>query len=169
MLLIVNSPLRTSNIVPLFPLVYSDRVISSAFAYTPADLTTGSFRYLNMMSLLWGSQLGWVDPVALMKEGVEEEAEFLKEMMLFRKQQHEYVNGGQFLREVIPGGDNPVKVYPGCGKSPVVRGAVWKSSERDHKVLFLVNIDQGEHLVLLPDGTEIMMSGKQCRRLDNWH
>lgn len=166
MLLVVNSPLRTSNIVPLFPLVYSDRVITSAFAYTPADLTTGSFRYLNMMSLLWGAQLGWVDPVTLTKEGVEEEAEFLKKMMLFRKQQHEYVNGGQFLREIIPGGDNPVRIYPGYGKSPVVRGAEWKSGKRDHKVLFLVNIDQEDHRVFLPNGTEITMNGKQCRWFD---
>ncbi len=166
MLLVVNSPIRTSKLVPLFPLIYSDRVITSAFAYTPADLTTGSFRYLNMMSLLWGAQLGWVDPVVLTKENAKEEAEFLKRMMLFRKDQHEFFNGGQFLKEVIPTGDNPEKFFPNYTKSHVVRGAVWKSAKNDKKVLFLVNIDDVKHMVYLSDGKGITIDAIECLQID---
>lgn len=166
MLLVVNTPIRTSKLVPLFPLVYSDRTITSAFAYTPGDLTTGSFRFLNMMSLLWGAQLGWVDPIPLTKENAKEEADFLKEMMLFRKKQHEFFNGGHFLKEVIPTGDNPEKYYHNYTKSNVVRGSVWKSSKSDKKVLFLVNIDNANHTVNLPSGKQIEIKGKECLRLD---
>ena len=42
--------------------VYSDRVITCAYTYTPtADVTKGEFRYQNMQCFLYGSQLGWVD------------------------------------------------------------------------------------------------------------
>jgi hypothetical protein len=166
MLLIVNSPIRTSKLVPLFPLVYSDRVITSAFAYTPPDLTTGSFRYLNMMSLLWGAQLGWVDPIALTKENAKKEAEFLKKMMLFRKSHHDFFNGGYFQKEVIPTGDNPEKYYPNYARSNVVRGAEWKCVKNNKKALFLVNIDDEKHTVNLPDGKEITIEGMECLRID---
>lgn len=166
MLLIVNSPIRTSNLVPLFPLVYSDRVITSAFAYTPAALTNGSFRYLNMMSLLWGAQLGWVDPTTLMKENSEEEALFLKEMMLFRKKHHDFFNGGQFIKEFIPVGDNPEKYYPNYAKSPVVRGAIWKDNKNKRQALFLVNVDNVEHIIKLPTNKELKIEAKKCVSID---
>ncbi|MDR2425242.1 MAG: DUF6259 domain-containing protein [Prevotellaceae bacterium] len=166
MLLMVNSPIRKSNLVPLFPLVYSDRVITSAFTYTPADLTNGSFRYLNMMSLLWGAQLGWIDPIALTKENAKEEIEFFKKMMLFRKQQHQFFNGGHFLKEIIPSGDNPEKQFHNYAKSPVVRGAEWKKRRGNKKVLFLVNIDDIKHTVSLPSGKQITIDAKDCMRID---
>ena len=166
MLLVVNSPISTSKLVPLFPLVYSDRVITSAFAYTPYDLKTGAFRYLNMMSLLWGAQLGWVDPIPFTKENAKEEAEFLKTMMLFRKKQHKFFNGGVFLKEIIPSGDNPEKQFANYPKSQVVKGAEWKSRSSNKKVLFLVNIDDIKHTVNLPSGKEITIEAKECLKID---
>ena len=42
MLLTVNTPHANCSIVPLFPTVYSDRVITCAYTYTPtADVTKG--------------------------------------------------------------------------------------------------------------------------------
>lgn len=160
MFLIVNSPIRHSTLVPLFPLVYSDRVITSAFAYTPANLQNGSFRFLNMMSLLWGAQLGWVDPLPLMK--AKEEAEFLKEMMDFRKKHHDYFNGGRLIREIIPTGDNPERIYTGYTKSKVVRGAEWQNRKTKKNAVFLVNIDNSPHEVVLPNGKVVYIKAKEC-------
>jgi len=165
MLLIVNSPIKSSKLVPLFPLVYSDRAITSAYAYTPGNLTTGYFRYLNMMSLLWGAQLGWVDPISLMKEESKEELAFLKHMVDFRKKQHDFLNGGQFIKEIIPTGDNPTSKPIDYLTTCVVKGAEWKSSKSDEKVILLVNIDNKPHNVILPDGREVKIEGKQCLSL----
>lgn len=165
MLLTVNTPHNGCSIVPLFPLVYSDRVITSAFAYTPANLTTGTFRYENMQCLLWGSQLGWVDPQTLMKPESKKEADFLKDMMLFRRKQHDVLYGGRFMGEIIPKGDNPEWDIPGFGKSPVVRAAEWQSKD-GKSVILVVNIDDNKHSVELPNGEKIEIKGLQCLRIN---
>lgn len=63
-LLTVNTPHNPDcKIVPLFPQIYSDRVLTCAYTYSPyTDVTKGEFRYQNMQCFLYGSQLGWVDP-----------------------------------------------------------------------------------------------------------
>ena len=165
MLLIVNSPIRTSKLVPLFPIVYSDRVITSAFGYTPQVLTTGAFRFLNMMSLLWGAQLGWVEPIPLTKENAKIEAMFLKEMMLFRKANHEFFIGGQFMNEIIPTGDNPERFFPNFATSNVVRGARWRNEKTNREVIFLVNVDDEKRTVYLPDGQQITIEAMTCLKL----
>lgn len=161
MLLIVNSPIRHSKLVPLFPMVYSDRVITSAFAYTPGNLTTGYFRYLNMMSLLWGAQLGWVDPTTLVKDESKEEMMFLKDMVDFRKKHHEYFNGGQFIEEIIPTGDNPKRKL-GEITDHTIKAAIWKSSKSSNKKMIIVNIDNEEHIVSTPQVKDLKIGAKQC-------
>lgn len=63
-LLTVNTPHNPDcKIIPLYPLIYSDRVLTCAYTYSPyTDVRKGEFRYQNMQCFLYGSQLGWVDP-----------------------------------------------------------------------------------------------------------
>ena len=79
MLLVVNTPHEENACVikPVFPMVYSDRAVTSAFTYTPATadkMGLGDFRYELAKALLWGSQIGWVDPRPLMSERAAKEA-----------------------------------------------------------------------------------------------
>lgn len=166
MLLVVNTA-HNANIrmVPLFPIVYSDRAIYSGFAYLPSNLTDGVFRYISMQSLLWGSQLGWVNPVLLMKPESRTEAQFLKNMMLFRKKQHDLFLGGRYMQEIIPAGDNPTRDIPGYEISPVVRAAEWTSVD-GKKAILVVNMDKNKHKVYLPGNKEIEIDGLSCMRIN---
>lgn len=90
MLLVVNTPHEEDNCIirPVFPMVYSDRAVTSAFTYTPSEadkMSLGDFRYELAKALLWGSQIGWVDPIPLMSEQAVSEARFMKTLMDFRR------------------------------------------------------------------------------------
>ncbi|WP_234347300.1 DUF6259 domain-containing protein [Parabacteroides bouchesdurhonensis] len=165
MLLVVNTAHVGVKMIPLFPIVYSDRVITSGFTYIPEDLTNGSFRYISMQSLLWGSQLGWVNPVALMKPEAKNEALFLKNLMLFRRNQHDLFLGGRYLQEITLKGDNPTRDIPRYEVSPVVRAAEWLSVD-GKKVILVVNMDDSKHKVVLPDGKEVEVAGLQGVRIN---
>lgn len=162
LLLMVNTPHQNGRIVPLFPTVYSDRVMTAAFTYTPVDkLTRGDFCYENAMCFLYGSQLGWVDPTLLMNKESVKEAAFLKELINVRKKSHHIFNGGRFIEEIIPIGDNPRVEVNGFGITPVVRASKWISPE-GKTVFFVVNMDTKEHSILLPDNTrKIAMKAKK--------
>lgn len=97
---LINASVR---MVPLFPLIYSDRCIYSGYTYIPWRFDDGSLRFITMKSLLWGSQLGWVDPEMLMREENRLDAEFLKRMSAFRRRQHDLFVGGRFLARSFPG------------------------------------------------------------------
>lgn len=163
LLLMVNTPHKDGRIVPLFPTVYSNRVLTAAFTYTPTDkLTRGDFCYQNAMCFLYGSQLGWVDPTLLMREESAEEATFLKELVRVRKKCHHIFNGGTFVEEITPVGDNPTIHVKGFGKTAVVLATKWISSE-GKTVFFLVNIDKKEHSISLPDDPQkIIVKAKKA-------
>ena len=151
-LLTVNTPHREDcAIVPLYPLIYSDRVVTCAYTYSPyTDVTKGEFRYQNMQCFLYGSQLGWVDPRLLwVNDKSEYEAQFLRNLVELRKEQHDVFVGGRYLREIIPGGDNPVVAVPTFGNDYVVKAAEWLSSEAK-RVIYIVNSDNKSHEVILP-------------------
>ena len=117
MLLVVNTPHEEDNCIirPVFPMVYSDRAVTSAFTYTPSEadkMSLGDFRYELAKALLWGSQIGWVDPVPLMSEQAVSEARFMKTLTDFRRSLHDVVYGGLFIRELTPAGDNPIVKIP---------------------------------------------------------
>lgn len=165
MMLVVNSPHSASvRMVPVFPLVYSDRCIYSGFTYIPWKLNDGSFNYLTMKSLLWGSQLGWVDPVRLMRPENRREAEFLGTLAAFRKAQHDCFEGGLFKGEFVPGGDNPEVTVPGYQKTPVVMGAEWETV-KGGKAFFMVNMSSSDHEVTAPDGTKVTVKAYNAIRL----
>lgn len=164
MMLVVNGPHRPDvHMIPLFPLIYSDRCIYSGFTYIPWKLNNGSFNFLQMKSLLWGSQLGWVNPEMLFKPGCENEVLFLKNLGAFRKKQHDCFVGGRFLKEFAPVGDNPVLDVPGYQKTNVVMGAEWLNVE-GKKVIFLVNMSGEDHNVTLPDGTSVTVKAYNAVR-----
>ena len=167
-LLTVNTPHTPScKIVPLYPIIYSDRVLTTAFTYSPyTDVRNGDFRYENMMALLYGAQLGWVDPRLLWQdEKTEYEAKVLKDLADFRSKQHDVFVGGRYIREFIPEGDNPVFNVPVFGIENMVKGSEWLS--RDGKrVLFVVNSDSKPHKVTLPTGKEITMKPVSAKRFN---
>jgi hypothetical protein len=156
LLLMVNTPHENCRIVPLFPMVYSDRVLTVAFTYTPTDkLTEGDFCYENTMCFLYGSQLGWVDPVLLMRKESAGEAAFLKELVNNRKKCHNIFNGGKFVKEITPLGDNPTIDIKGFGTTTMIRATKWISRE-GKSVTFIVNMDKKEHKVTLPGDSQLI-------------
>lgn len=166
MLLVVNSPHRSyQKMVPLFPLIYSDRCIYSGFTYVPWTVNNGSFSYITMKSLLWGSQLGWISPELIMRPENRSEASFLRNLFEFRRKQHDIFLGGRFLSEFVPGGDNPVVVIPNYQETNVVMGANWESVD-GKTVMILVNMSEDSHVVTLPDGVEIVMAAFGAKRIE---
>lgn len=167
-LLTVNTPHSPDcRIVPLYPLIYSDRVITCAYTYTPyTDVTKGEFRYQNMQCFLYGSQLGWVDPRLLWKNDKSRyEAQFLKNLQDLRKKQHDVFIGGRYVREIIPQGDNPQVEIPQFGKDYVVKGAEW-ISPAGKRVMYVVNSDSSKHTVTLPNGKKITLNPISGKRID---
>lgn len=166
MMLVVNSPHSAGiRMVPLFPVVYSDRCLYSGFTYVPWKLNDGSFNYLTMKSLLWGSQLGWVNPEMLMRGENRTEQEFLKHMAAFRKSNHDVFFGGQFIRELAPEGDNPVIDIPGYQKSNVVMAAEWLSV-KGRRAYIIANMGNEARKVILPNGREVEVKAYSAVRVN---
>jgi len=160
-LLLVNTPQDGSQPVPLWSLIYADRCVMFGFQYYHASEPKNvlSFRVKNTLALLWGSQLGWINPTQILQSGCESEAAFLRDLAQFRRGLHDLIYGGRFLGEVSAVGDNPVIegnytgpfdgiIYP--LQTLAVRGALWQSAEGKRGVL-LVNLDAADHDVDLPD------------------
>ena len=167
-LLTVNTPHSPiCKIVPLYPLIYSDRTLTTAFTYSPySDVRNGDFRYENMQCLLYGAQLGWVDPRLLwVDDRSAYEAEFLKNLVEFRKKQHDVFIGGRYLREFVPEGDNPYVEIPVFGADYMVKGAEWLSRD-GRRVMYVVNSDSKPHRVTLPTGRTVDMQPISARRFD---
>lgn len=165
MMLVVNSPHGPGiEMVPLFPLIYSDRCVYSGFTYVPDVLNDGSLDYMTMKSLLWGSQLGWVDPKAILKAENAMQAKFLKDMGEFRKNNHDIFEGGRFLGEFAPGGDNPEKDIPGYQRTNLVMGAKWLSV-KGREAYILVNMDTQAHKVTLPSGRSVSVPARAAMRV----
>lgn len=160
-LLLVNTPLDGSKPVPMWSHIYSDRCIMYGFQYyttTEPHEDAMSFMFKNTLSLLWGSQIGWIQPDRMVAPGCEAQAEFLRELARFRRNQHDLIYGGRFLGEVFPNGDNPEMhnrylgpwdgvIYPLI--TPAVRGALWEGPA-GNKGVMLVNLDSKDHQVTLP-------------------
>ena len=150
MMLIVNTPHSADvRMVPLFPLVYSDRCVYSGLNYYHQQLNDGHFLYNNARSLLWGSQLGWIQPEWLMAEGNEVEIEFLKTLGDFRSGQHDLFMGGRFLRELALKGRIPEVKVMNDEVFPTVMASEWESVDGTHAIL-LVNYGPRARRVRIP-------------------
>lgn len=167
-MLMVNSPQSPDcRLVPLFPLIYSDRVVVNGFLYYPQSekINSMTFRLKSMLCLLWGSQLGWIEPQRILAPEAKAEAEFLRSLVDFRKKQHDLIYSGTFVKEFIPEGDNPVIDVAGMGKFPVVCGSVWQSEKGD-KALLLVNMDTKPHLIEIPGKSKQTINASGSLRID---
>lgn len=165
MMLVVNSPHGQGiEMVPLFPLIYSDRCIYSGFTYIPHILNDGSFDYMTMKSLLWGAQLGWIDPRAILREENAAQAEFLRTLGEFRRGSHDLFEGGRFLGEFAPGGDNPEADIPGYQRTHLVMGAEW-APIKGRNAYILVNMDIQAHKVSLPSGRNVSVPARAALRV----
>ena len=166
MMLVVNSPHNTyTRMVPLFPVAYSDRCIYSGFTYIPWRLNDGSLNYISMKSLLWGSQLGWVNPEQLMDPANRVEARFLQPLTDFRKGNHDILGGGRFLKEFVPDGDNPVVNIPNYQDSNVVMGAEWMDI-KGKKAYIAVNMSDNDRTVQMPDGRTVIVKAYGVLRVN---
>lgn len=164
MMLVVNSPHNVyTKMIPLFPLIYADRCIYSGYTYIPWRLNDGSMNFITMKSLLWGSQLGWVNPELLMNPTNRREAAFLKTLADFRKKQHDLFLGGRFMGEFIPGGDNPTQVIPNYETTPVVMAAEWESTS-GKRAWIVVNMSDADRSVMLPDGQQVAVKAFDANR-----
>ena len=166
MMLVVNGPhTPTVHMVPLFPLVYSDRCVYSGYTYIPWKLSNGSCNFIQMKSLLWGSQLCWINPVLLFSPGNEVEVQFIKTLGEFRKANHDIFVGGRFMGEFIPTGEAQAEVdVPGYYRTAVVQGARWLTVDGKEAIV-LVNMNKWSRKVTLPDGREVLVPGYGVIRL----
>ena len=159
-LLTLNTPHDIKRkIVPLYPMIYSDRVITAGYTYVPGtDVTTGAFRHINMQCFLYGSQLGWIEPRFIWaSDSTGIESQFLKTLADYRKTQHDVFNNGRYLKEYIPKGDNPTVFVPTFGTDYLVKGAKWLT-KAGNEVLYLINSDIISHKVALPNGKYVELT-----------
>lgn len=165
MMLVVNSPHNAyTTMVPLFPLIYSDRCIYSGYTYIPWRINDGSLLFITLRSLLWGSQLGWVEPKLLMNDNAKAEAMFLKNLANFRKKNHDIFLGGRFMGEFIPAGDNPTRDIPNYQTTPVVLGAEWLTV-KGKPVYVVANMSDADRKVTLPNGKKINVKAYSAERI----
>lgn len=165
MMLIVNTPHGYGvEMVPLFPLIYSDRCIYSGLNYYHEQLNDGHFLYNNARSLLWGAQLGWIQPEWLMKEENGTEIRFLKTLGTFRKANHDIFLGGRFLGEVPLGGDIPTATVMNGETFPEVMASRWLSLDGDDAVI-VVNWGGSACTVTLPDGRTVTIDACTALRI----
>ena len=164
MLLIVNTPHgKDVRMLPIFPLIYSDRAIYSGLNYYHQELNDGHFLYINSRSLLWGAQLGWVQPEWLFVPGCEREVEFLRTLGRFRARNHDVFYGGRFLGEMDFPEDLPMlSVFDG-EQYPVVMGAKWLNV-KGKMAYILVNMGSEEISVTLPDGKKTKLKAYSVLR-----
>lgn len=166
MMLIVNTPHGYgARMVPLFPLVYSDRCTYCGLNYYHQQLNDGHFLYNNARSLLWGAQLGWIQPEWLMTGENEVEISFLKTLADFRSSQHDLFLGGRFLGEVELKGDIPGITVMNNETFPVVMASKWISVKGKEAIL-IVNMGAGKMRVTLPDGTDVTMDPYSAKRIN---
>lgn len=165
MMLVVNSPhAEYMRMVPLFPLIYSDRCVYSGFTYVPWKINDGSLRYMTMKSLLWGSQLGWVEPKLLMNEANKAEAQMLKNLVKFRKDNHDIFFGGRFMGEFVPEGDNEIINVPNYQPSSVVMGACW-TDYNGKSYYVLANMSDRDRKVSVPDGRTVLVKAYNAAKI----
>lgn len=165
MMLVVNSPhVSYMRMVPLFPLIYSDRCVYSGFTYVPWKINDGSLRYMTMKSLLWGSQLGWVEPKLLMNDANKAEQVMLRNLAKFRKDNHDIFFGGRFMAEFVPEGDNETVDVPNYQPTPVVMGAEW-TDVKGKTWYVLANMSDRDRKVTLPSGKEVRIKAHNAAKV----
>lgn len=169
-LLLVNTPSIGPTPIPLWPAVYSGRVINFAFMYIPADDLEKSLPWRLKMArcFLYGAQLGWIQPRAIMAPEVSAEAEFLRNLARCRSKAHEFLVYGRFLGMVPVKGDNPRLKGWGSGSfggsypidTPAVIASSWES-EDGRRATAIVNMSDDERKVVVA-GREVAIPARDA-------
>ncbi len=155
MMLIVNTPhSKDIKMRPVFPLIYSDRAVYSGLNYYHQELSDGHFLYNNARSLLWGAQLGWIQPEWLFAEGNDVEIEFLRNLGRFRSRNHDVFYGGRFIEELAFPEDLPSMTVFDGEVFPVVMGAHWLDV-KGRDAFIVVNMSPEDRTVTLPGGKSV--------------
>jgi hypothetical protein len=155
--LLVNTPLPSGRLVPLFPAVYSGRSNTFGFQYIgyPGDFQPSPMPFRSKMArcFLWGAQLGWVQVGAMLNPAYRTEAEFLRALARCRSLVHGYLAHGRLLGEVEVTGDNPMVTINGVGtrgkyeiELPAVMATAWRAEDGTSAVA-LVNMSDADHVV----------------------
>ena len=99
-LLMCNS--TVGDMVPLYPSVYGDRVITfGSYIYPPDIEKTWPFRVKVSQMFLWGTQLGWLG-FSILEKRFEREAGYLAELAKTRVLAADYLLSGEMLRPPDP-------------------------------------------------------------------
>jgi hypothetical protein len=155
-MLLVNTHTHSGRLIPLYPAVYSDRIILFAFQHFPADDLDRVIPYRAKVAqcLLWGSQLGWIEPEQIMDPKYRKEAEYLKTLSKTRRFALNLVNYGRFLGLLEVKGDNPrvkgtgAATFGGTYKLdlPSVMAAAWLAKDGTFGII-IVNQTDKDHNV----------------------
>lgn len=155
-LLLVNTSTGASNIIPLFPAVYSGRAITFGFLYFPKDDLEKSLPFRAKMArcFLWGAQMGWIEPEKMMDPANANEAEFLRNLARCRRFGHKFLEYGKFEGLLDVRGENPHMFGEASGSfsgtydinMPSVMGSAWLAEDRSLGVT-LSNMSDEAHEV----------------------
>jgi hypothetical protein len=157
--LLVNTPLPSGRLVPLFPAVYSGRSNTFGFQYIgyPGDFEPSPLPFRAKMArcFLWGSQLGWVQVGPMLNADYRAEAEFLRDLARCRSHVHPHLARGRLLGEVEVTGDNPTLTVSAVGtrgkyqiELPAVMATAWRADDGTSAAA-AVNMSDAEHEVSL--------------------
>ena len=163
-LLLVNTPSDTDKkVIPLFPAVYSGRVITFGFQYIPKDDVAGSQSFRSKMAreFIFGAQIGWVLAEQLMKPEAVKEAEFVRNLAKCRHGAHKFLQEGRFLGLVDAKGDNPTVKFAGPGffggdysaEMPSVFASAWEAEDGSIGVALANMTDEGHEVQVAAPGT----------------
>jgi hypothetical protein len=129
--------------VPAFPAVYGGAIQMFGRAYRQGDSKDLALRMKAGQQLVFGEQLGWIDP-ALVKE--KENAEFFRGLALLRDRLRRYFSAGRMARPPKSSAAIPTvrADWQWSGVWPVTADAVltgaWRLPEEKKLVLLYVNV-----------------------------
>jgi len=160
-----NLPFGTNyTMIPLFPLVYSDRAL--LYGFNISITKDMSYRLKSALSLVWGAQLYGGRSILIMNSDPQWKANaaYIRDLTYFRKRQHDLFVGGKLLGTWTARGDNPVIDITNWESSmPAVVGARWLSTSGQEAIV-MVNFDNKSHEIILPDNQTLTLSPGQPYR-----
>ena len=92
------------------------------------------------------------------------EARMLKNLVDFRKANHDIFFGGRFIAEFTPGGDNETVNIPNYQPTPLVMGAEW-TDINGKPYYILVNMSDRDRKVTLPSGRTAKVAALSALKL----
>ncbi len=145
--LLVNTPEKAGELVPIYPAVYGGRAISFGFQYIHGDDFTYKypFRLKMARAFVFGSQLGWVGSQVFEASNLGE-AECLKNLCLARHASRDALQFGTLLAPVGLSDFGTVKWIDGENQSneqPAVLASVWSTPKQIRKIV-LANVADEE-------------------------